>query len=307
MKILITGATGLVGSDLMELCLKEGLEVNFLTTRKEKLVFNDRARGFLWNPLKGEIDTACFEGVTAIVNLAGAPIAKRWSKSYKEQILNSRLQSLRTLHRGLQEHGINTVDHFISASAIGIYPDSLTTFYTEDETGKAEGFAADVVNAWEEEVERFKDIVPNVAILRIGLVLSDEGGALVKMAQPVKMYSGAAFGSGEHWQSWIHIRDLSRMLLFISEHKLNGVFNAVAPNPVTQNKLIKELAKVLKRPILLPNIPKVILQLMFGEMSSILTASQRVSSKKIESKGFHFKYQNICRALEGIYQGAELQ
>ena len=290
-----------MGTKLVELCLKRNIDVNYLTTRKEKLNSNGPAKGFYWDPQNGEIDLECFDGVDAIINLAGAPIAKRWTTSYKDQILNSRIQSLQTLYRGIEQAGSESMYSLISASAIGIYPDSMTTFYGEKEDSTADGFAGKVVEAWEEETLEFKKILPKVAIVRIGLVLSDKGGALDKMAKAVKMGAGAAFGSGEQWQSWIHINDLAEMLLFVCENELEGIYNAVAPNPVTQNKLIKELAKVLKKPLFMPNIPKFALHLMMGEMSEIVLSSQRVSSKKIESRGFEFAYQNICRALEGIY------
>ena len=301
MKILITGATGLVGTKLVELCLKRNIDVNFLTTSKEKINSNGPAKGYYWNPAKGEIDLSCFDGVEAIINLAGAPIANRWTSTYKDQILNSRIQSLQTLYKGIEKTGAETIYSLISASAIGIYPDSMTTFYGEKEDSTADGFAAKVVEAWERETLEFTNLVPKVAIVRIGLVLSDKGGALDKMAKAVKMGAGAAFGSGEQWQSWIHIDDLAEMLLFVCENELSGIYNGVAPNPVTQNKLIKELAKVLKKPLFMPNVPKFALHLMMGEMSEIVLSSQRVSSKKIESRGFEFAYQNICRALEGIY------
>lgn len=304
MKILIAGATGLVGRDLVRQCLENNIEINFLTTQEAKLNKIPGAKGFWWDPRKAELDTACFDGVTTMINLAGAPIARRWTQSYKEEILQSRVQSLRTLYKGLQQSNTDSVTTFVSASAIGIYPHSLTNYFNEDEPSKGEGFAAHVVDLWEQEAKKFKDIVPNIAIIRIGLVLSDQGGALIKMAKPVNLYAGSAFGSGEQWQSWIHISDLSRMLIFISNKKLGGTFNAVAPNPVTQNKLIKELAKVLKRPLIFPNIPSFMLRILLGEMAEILTSSQRVSNKKIESLGFDFEYQNICKALEGIYRQA---
>ncbi|MGI9545879.1 MAG: TIGR01777 family oxidoreductase [Flavobacteriaceae bacterium] len=301
MKILIAGATGLVGRDLVSLCVEKGLEINFLTTKKEKLGSIANAKGFYWNPAEGEIDVNCLEGVSAVINLAGAPIAKRWTSAHKEEILNSRVQSLSTLYRGLEQMEQGSVTSFVSASATGIYPHSLTTYYNENDRVHADGFAASVVEAWEEEAERINRLVPQLAIIRIGLVLTNQGGVLLKMAKPVDLYAGAAFGSGKQWQSWIHVRDLSRMLLYVCEKNLAGKFNAVAPNPVTQNKLIKELAKVLNRPVFLPNIPSVILRILLGEMSEILTSSQRVSSKKIESYGFDFKYQNICAALDQLY------
>lgn len=281
--------------------MEKNIAVNYLTRRREKLGGATDCSGYYWNPSKGEIDTDCFEGVTAIINLAGAPIAQKWTKANKEEILNSRVQSLKTIRNGIEERGTDSIRSLISASAIGIYPDSLTTFYTEDEREKATGFAGSVVASWEQELNGFESLIQKIAVVRIGLVLSDNGGALVKMAKPVRFGAGAAFGTGEQWQSWIHIRDLSRIFLFIIEKDLKGIYNGVAPNPITQNKLIKELAKTLNKPLILPNIPKGVLRIFFGEMSQILTSSQRVCSKKIESKGFVFKYLNICRALEEIY------
>ncbi len=301
MKILIAGATGLVGNDLVALCLEKNISVNFLTTRKDKLNFHPAINGFYWNPENGEIDGNCFNGVSTIINLAGAPIAQKWTETNKRNILQSRIDSVNTLYSGLKNYGPTTVKSFISASAIGIYPDSLTTYYTETESETSEGFAGQVVEDWEKAARKFEDLVPNVSLVRIGLVLSDQGGALVKIAGAVNKYVGAAFGSGEQWQSWIQLRDLSRMFLYIHENELSGIYNGVAPNPVTQNKLLKELAKVLNRPLIFPNIPKFMMKLLFGEMSEILLSSQRVSSKKIETKGFEFRYQNICRALESIY------
>lgn len=305
MKLLIAGATGLVGRELTDLCLKRGHTVHFLSRRKDQLNELPGARGFYWNPASLEIDTACFEGVDVIINLAGAPIATRWTPANKERILNSRIKSLDTLYKGLQQSEEVHLTSLISASAIGIYPHSYTTYYTEKDSEMSEGFAGQVVKKWEEHARKFEKIVPKVAIVRIGLVLSDKGGALPKMAGPVKSCAGASFGSGEQWQSWIHIEDLSSLFLFVADNELSGIFNGVAPNPVTQNKLIKEIAKVLKRPLFLPNIPKFAVKLMLGEMSEILISSQRVSSKKVESLGFDFQYQNVCIALESIYREKE--
>lgn len=301
MKLLITGATGLIGSNLVDRCLNQDIEVHYLTTSKQKLDSESPAKGFFWNPENGEIDLGCFEGVDGIINLAGAPIAQRWTESNKAKILNSRVKSLETLRSGLQRSGADGVSTLVSASAIGIYPSSSTTYYSEDDKIKASGFAAEVVEAWEAAAFNLKDLIEDVAVLRIGLVLSDEGGALDQMAKPVRLGLGSAFGSGEQWQSWIHIDDLTEMFLFLTREKWSGVFNAVAPNPVTQNKLIKELAKVLNKPLFMPNIPATPLKWMLGEMSEIVLSSQRVSSKKIESRGYDFTYQNICRALEAIY------
>ena len=304
MKILITGATGLVGSAIVELCHKKNIDVNYLSTSKSKIVSNPNYKGFYWNPSKGEIDLECFEGVSSIINLAGVSISKRWTESNKQAILNSRINSLKTLRSGVDSIDSSKIESFISASAVGIYPDSLSNYYSEEEEAVDDSFLGSVVQAWEKEADTFKKFNFSVAKIRIGLVLSEKGGALPEMAKPINNYVGAAFGTGDQWQSWIHINDLSRMFLFVANNKLQGVFNGVAPNPVCNSKLIREIAKQLKKPLILPNIPEFPMKLILGEMSYILFASQRVSCKKMEEEGFNFHYPNICKALEGIYSDA---
>ena len=301
MKILITGATGLVGAALLELCRTRGIEVNFLTTSKKKLASGGGHQGFYWNPENGQIDPDCFKDVSAIINLAGASISKRWTKTNKEKILSSRINSLQTLYQGLERIDRSAVKSFVSASAIGRYPHSLSEYYTEEETKIDPSFLGEVVEAWEKEIAKFKTLNLSVAQIRIGLVLSKSGGALPQMAKPIRNYAGAAFGSGRQWQSWIHINDLARMFLFIIDHELRGTFNGVAPNPVTNSKLVKEIADVCDKPLILPNIPRFVLNLLLGEMSYLLFVSQRASSKKIEEVGFDFNYQNINAALQNIY------
>jgi uncharacterized protein (TIGR01777 family) len=150
-------------------------------------------------------------------------------------------------------------------------------------------------------MDKFQELNCTVAKIRIGLVLSSEGGALPNIANAVRKYLGASFGSGEQWQSWIHLNDIARMFVFTMENNLSGVYNGVAPNPVTNRKMVKELAKVLNKPLFLPNIPQFAMRLILGEMSYLLFVSQRVSSKKIEKEGFNFEFNNVCRALENIY------
>ncbi|WP_350292388.1 TIGR01777 family oxidoreductase [uncultured Croceitalea sp.] len=301
MKVLITGATGLVGKAIVRELNDKGVHVNYLTTSKEKLVTKDTYKGFYWNPSKKEIDLECFDNVTAIINLAGASISNRWTTSYKAKVLDSRIDSLRTLHDGIRKSGTKNITSFVSASAIGIYPNSFSSFYTEEEQSIDDSFLGDVVKAWEEEIDTFTNFDFSIAKIRIGLVLSKNGGALPQMVRPIKNYVGAAFGTGEQWQSWIHLQDLARMFVFVLTNKLQGVFNGVAPNPVTNTKLTKELAKVLERPILLPNVPEFAMRVILGEMSYLLYTSQRVSSKRIEKKGFKFNLTSICGALEAIY------
>ncbi len=302
MKVLITGATGLIGTEIVDLCRERDIAVNYLTTRKSKIVSKDNLKGFLWNPTANKIDLECFRGVSAIINLAGASISKRWTARYKKKILESRVNALRTLYAGLEKVDRTDIDSFISASGIGIYPHSFGSLYVENEIAVDDSFLGTTVASWEKEADAFSTLGPRVAKIRIGLVMSAKGGALPAMAKPVKNYMGSAFGSGGQWQSWIHIRDLAGIFLFAMENELQGVYNGVAPNPVTNTKLTKELAKVLNKPLILPNIPRLPIRILLGEMSYLLFASQRVSSKKIEEEGFIFRYQNICKALESIYK-----
>lgn len=307
MRLLITGATGLVGSEIVRLCQDRKIPVNYLTTSKDKIVTKPDYHGFYWNPGSGEIDDNCFEGVTAVINLAGASISKRWTTDYKKIILSSRVNTLKTLYKALKRQktlhrkNYDGIASFISASAIGVYPNSLSKYYTEDETKIDDSFLGDVVELWEKETDTFKAFNFSVAKIRIGLVMSADGGALPEMAKPIKNYVGAAFGSGQQWQSWIHISDLARIFLYTAENVLSGIYNGVGPNPVTNMKLVKEIAKVVDKPLLLPNIPKFVMQAVLGEMAYILFASQRVSCKKIEEEGFNFSYPNVCLALEHIY------
>ena len=302
MKVLITGATGLVGKAIVGLLQEKEIPVHYLTTSKQKISSKEGYTGFFWNPKKNIIDNNAFEGVTHIINLAGTTISKRWTPSNKKKILTSRINSLKTLREGLVAYGAEKIKGFVSASAIGIYPSSLTSLYVENEKEVDDSFLGDVVVAWEQEIASFEHFNFNVAAIRIGLVLAENGGALPQMAKPVKNYVGAPIGTGEQWQSWIHLEDLARIFVFALNNELNGTYNGVAPNPVTNSKLTKQLAKTLQKPLWLPNVPKFILKLILGEMAYLLFASQRVSSKKIEDAGFNFYYTNICSALDKIYK-----
>lgn len=301
MKVLITGATGLVGRELVSQCHEKGYAVNYLTTSKKKIKSSANYQGFYWNPNTGEIDKNCLNGVSVIFNLAGASISKRWTETYKKTILKSRITSLDLLKNTLKNSINHKVTSFISASAIGKYPNSLSNYYDESDERIDDSFLGEVVEQWENKVDEFNTLKLKVAKVRIGLVLSKEGGALPEMAKPINYFVGAAFGSGEQWQSWIHIKDLAGIFIHIATNELNGTYNGVAPNPVTNTKLVKEIANSLGRPLLLPNIPKVIMYTILGDMAYLLFASQRVSSKKIEEEGFMFHYANICHALANIY------
>lgn len=298
-KILITGATGLIGTELVNLCLSQNISVNFLTTSKDKIQKDPNLKGFYWNPEDGEIDIEAFEGVTAIINLAGATISKRWTSKYKETIIDSRVKSMELIYNTLQNMDHN-IGQFISASGINIYPDSEVKLYTEEEKELADNFLGTVIKAWEGAAARFKDLGMDVAKIRTGMVLAKNGGALPQLVTPVKFGVGAPLGSGNQWQSWIHLRDIAGIYLFVLQNHLEGIYNAVTPNPVQNKKMTRLIASILKKPLWLPNVPAFALKLILGEMATLALESQIVSPRKIQKQGFHFEFQNIENALQDL-------
>ena len=296
MTVLITGATGLVGQELVSLLLQNGSTVHYLSTSKSKLVSQNNYKGFYWNPKTSEIDLNALTDVEVIVHLAGASVAKKWTPSYKQEIIESRVLSTRLLYKTLQKN-LHQVKQIVSASAIGIYPNDLNYIYHETDNKVDNSFLGNVVQQWEEEVNQFEKLHINVAKIRIGIVLAKNGGALQEMVKPIKMGVGAAFGSGLQYQSWIHIQDLVAIFQFVIQNQLSGVFNGVAPYPVTNAELTKAIAKTLGKPLFLPNIPQFVMKLILGEMHQILFSSQHVSCRKLLDLKYQFKFASLDKAL----------
>ena len=299
MRVLITGATGLIGKQITDQCIAQNIEVNYLTTSEEKIKNKPNYKGFLWNPNNKEIDTKCFEKVDAIIHLAGASIAKRWTDEHKETVIKSRINTANLLYSSLQYIDHN-VRQFISASAIGAYPSSYSKIYNENYPEYNPGFLGDVVEAWENAADQFKELDITVAKVRIGVVLAKDDGALPQLVKPIKNYVGSPLGSGKQWQSWIHIEDLAGVFLHCLKRDLQGVYNAAASHPVTNEELTKEAAKVLDKPLWLPNVPEFVLKLILGQMSAIVLESQKVSSEKIQAAGYSFKYEQVHDALQDL-------
>ena len=295
--ILITGGTGLIGSKLTRLLLAKGYNVNHLS-RSKNPVFG--VKTFYWDISKGEIDDMCIEGADTIIHLAGEGVAdKRWTDKQKKAITESRADSIRLVYDLLKrkKHHVKSI---ISASGISYYGDSGDQLMSENNMPGG-GFLANCCVEWEAAVDLGKSLGLQITKFRTGVVL-DKGGALEKMAAPVKWYIGSPLGSGRQWVPWIHIQDVVDMYLFaIEKGNVEGVYNMVAPNPVTNTQLTKAIAKQLNRPLWLPNVPAFVLKIILGEMSTIVLGGTKVSAQKIEDAGFRFKYLDVEGALNEIY------
>jgi hypothetical protein len=299
MVILITGATGLVGSKISEDLRSQGHAVHYLTTRQSALKTESNNKGFLWNVKEMTIDAACVKGVDALIHLAGETVFQKWTKEAKQRILHSRIDSTELLLRLLQEND-HQVKQVVTASAIGIYPDDQNgkALRENDIPPTATNYLADVCIAWEKAGAKFQQLGLKHAVVRIGIVLSDKGGALDQMSKPVKLYAGAGFGNGKMWQSWVANDDLSGIFIHILNNTLEGIYNGVAPHPIRNRPMMEAIGKVLGKPLFLPNVPEFLMKLMLGEMSSIVLASQHASSEKIEEKGYAFEFPELEMALE---------
>ena len=295
--ILITGGSGLVGKHLTSLLLDKGYAVSHLS-RKENNIRN--VKTYLWDVRQGTIDQNCIDGVDVIIHLAGAGVAdKLWTDERKQEISSSRTQSIRLIYQLLKEHS-HQVKKVISASATGYYGNREDELMTE-ESAPAGDFLGKCCIDWEQAVDEGEALGLEILKLRTGVVLTDEGGALKQLALPIKFGFGAALGSGKQWIPWIHLQDTIDMYLFGIENPIVGVYNMVAPKPVTNQKLTLITAKQLRKPYWLPNVPAFILKLAFGEMSTVVLASTKVSAEKIEQAGFNFKFPTVKEAIREIY------
>ncbi len=293
-KILITGGTGLIGSQLTFLLQKKGYQVAYLTRGNNQLIEKRDLTCFKWDIHENKIDEKAFENVYAIVHLAGANIGKLpWNKAYKKEILNSRILSINLLAKYVRKHQIK---HFISTSAIGIY-EPKSENWIDEKSSLGHNFLAEVCKRWEESLEQLP-LDTRKVIIRVGIVLSQSGGIIPNMLKPIRFGLGARLGSGRQYISWIHIHDIARLFFEAIDNKnWEGVYNGVASNPISNFELTKLLAKTCNRPLLLPAIPNFILRLLFGEASDILIDSLRVRSCQLDKMGFRVKFENSKMAI----------
>lgn len=291
--ILLAGGTGLIGQSFVKLLRAEGHEVNILT-RSDYKKYNH----FYWSPKTKEIDEDSLKNVDIIINLAGAGIAdKRWTKKRKEVLINSRVDTTNFLHQ--ISNKLPNLKQYISASGINCYGyDNYNKKYKESDPF-GDDFLSEVVEKWENAADQFKNRC-KVAKVRTSVVLTKEGGALPKIAKTVNNYIGAPMGSGKQWMPWISIDDINRIYAHIVTHELDGSFNALTGS-VTNKEFTKELAKVLKKPLWLPNVPSFVLKLALGEMSSVVLEGLQADNSKIIETGFQFKDTSLSRFFEKEY------
>ena len=296
--ILITGGTGLIGSKLSKLLISKGYQVRHLS---RNTVSSELINAYYWDLHKKTIDSNAFNGIDAIIHLAGAGIAdEKWSPKRKKEIVNSRVDSTQLLFDYVSKMQ-KPIQTFIAASATGIYPNHPTTLYGESGPF-ASDFLGNCCTQWEDKIDQFESIGIRTVKLRTGIVLAKSGGALPKMANPIKFGMGSAIGDGKQWMSWIDEDDLVNMYLFALENKtLNGAYNAVSPRPCNNEAFTKTLANTLHRWILLPKIPAFFIKILLGEMSIIVLGSTKVSAEKILAAGFEFKFENLAKSLDKIY------
>ncbi len=291
--IAITGASGLIGRPLVARLRADGHTVIRLVRRQENL----RDDEIHWNPMTTEIDFSSLDGVDAVINLAGEPIASgRWTDERKKLIMDSRVQGTALL-AAVMNRSQRRPSVFVSPSAIGFYGDRGDEELTEfSMPGK--GFLADVCIAWEQAVKAATDVGVRVVHPRIGVVLSRKGGALREMLPPFKLGLGGRLGSGQQWWSWIALDDMVQVLIeCVTNEQLRGPVNAVAPNPVRNVDFTKTLGRVISRPTIFP-VPPFALRILLGEMAdALLLASIRVLPMQLQEAGFTFEHTELEAAL----------
>lgn len=297
--VLISGGTGSIGRRLTQLLQEKGYQVSLLS-RSPKSIPNVQV--YQWDIKKGHIDPQAIATADHIIHLAGEGIAdERWTDERKEAIISSRTQSTDLLAQALAKNP-HHVKSFMGASAIGFYGGNTEDRPLIETSQGGSDFLAQTVRAWERSEEQVAALGIRTVKFRIGVVLMTEGGALPKLVQPVKLGAGAPIGSGQQYISWIHLDDLCRLFIQgLSDDSWQGVYNAVAPNPVTNETLTRAIAGVLHKPLLLPNIPNFVIKLMYGEMAIVVTGGNYVLNKRItDETNFQYQYSDLTKALENL-------
>lgn len=296
-KILITGASGLVGSRLTEILMERGHTVTHLSRHPKE----GPVKTYVWNIDEEFIEPGALTDVDAIIHLAGAGLAdKPWTNARKQEILESRIHPTQLLYKTLAS-GKHRVKTFISASAVGYYGADRKDEVVTEEALPGNDFLATVVVQWEHAADAMQSLNIRVVKVRTGIVLSEKGGVLKEIMAPVKFFIGAPLGSGKQYVSWIHLDDLCRLYQYaVEDPAMHGPYNAAAPAPVTNRQLTQTIAHALHKPLLFPAVPSFALKLFLGEMADIVLGGCWMSPEKIQQAGFTFRFTKIEDAVNDL-------
>ncbi|HXG53549.1 MAG TPA: TIGR01777 family oxidoreductase [candidate division Zixibacteria bacterium] len=295
MNLMVTGATGFIGSVLTDRLASRGHALTLLMRSSRQQPVQPGRRWITWTPGAGGEWESLVDGADGIINLAGEPIAaRRWTRAQKQKILASRVETTEAIVRAIDK-AKNKPAFLLNASAIGYYGDRGDETITE-QSSPGVGFLAETARKWEEAARKAEPMGVRVVYLRIGIVLG-RGGVLAKMLPPFRFFLGGPLGTGKQWVSWIHMDDQIDLMMYVLEHpEVSGPVNATAPNPVTMKDFCRTLAKVLHRPCWLP-VPALVLRLALGEMADVILTGQKVLPAVAQKLGYRFRYPHLEGAL----------
>lgn len=293
MRILITGGTGFIGKALGPLLASQGHQL-ILWTRQLKPNLPEGVTDYV-----NQLSELAPDSIEAVINLAGAGIAdKRWSEERKQLLISSRVKTTEQLVDWIEAQETRP-EVLVSASAVGYYGEQGNQEVTE-QTQAVAGFTHDLCAQWEAAALAAEKLGVRVCLVRTGVVLGKGGGSLAKMLPAFRLGAGGRLGSGQHWFPWIHLEDMAKVYAWlIKNEQAKGVFNASAPNPVTNTEFTKALGKALNRPTIFP-MPEAVLKVLFGEMAELLLVSAKMLPQRLIEEGFEFSYSEIDQALAAI-------
>lgn len=297
--VLISGGSGLVGNVLTDLLLEKGYKVGHISRGKSS---DSRVETIVWDLKNKTIDIDKVVKYDYLINLVGAGIAdKKWTAERKREIIDSRVDSLNFLFE-ITKNNAHRFKAIVSASAVGYYGfETSDHVFTEmDQPGS--DFLAETCVKWEKAVFQFNELNIPTSAVRIGIVLSTDGGALKELARPIKFFAGAPLGSGNQYIPWIHIKDISNQFIYQMENKLTGPYNGSADEHRTNAEFTKDVAAVLNKPLILPNVPSFVMKIILGERALMVLKGNKVSNQKIKNSGFEYEFSSLKNALKDLYR-----